>query len=534
MKFEVKLPELGESISEATIGKWLKDSGDLVALDEPLCEIESEKATVELPAEKAGRLKILVEEGKTVAIGDVVAEIDTDAQEDKKENSASGGDAGSSAEKEKQAPAGDASQAAEKKSRPQGESFDVTLPELGESISEATIGKWLKTDGEAVEVDEPLCEIESEKATLELPSEKAGVLKILVEEGQTIKVGETIAHIFPGNGQQAASRPQEKRETAPQSGTPGAEQSAKISPVAANILKEAGIPTDRIKGSGPGGKVTKEDARQAVETAKSQKESEPAPEQKAAKTTETEKKQPLPAPHQTKGTRSERRESMSTLRKTISRRLVASKNETAMLTTFNEVDMSAIMEIRNRYKDTFKEKYDLRLGFMSFFVKAITLALREYPVVNAYVDGDDIVYHDYCDISIAVSTPQGLVVPVIRDAEKLTVAEIEKTVGQLAEKARNKKLSIDEMSGGTFSITNGGVFGSLLSTPIINPPQSAILGMHTIKERPVALDGEIVIRPMMYLSLSYDHRIIDGRESVLFLVRVIQLLEDPARLLLEV
>ena len=419
------------------------------------------------------------------------------------------------------------------------EKYELKVPSLGESITEATIGTWLKSDGEMVEIDEPVCEIESEKATLELPAEKSGVLKILVPEGETVKVGDVIGEIWVEAGQSPPARKAKvQEEAAPavtaepprqEARTAETQEAPRISPVAAKILQEKGIPASQVKGTGPGGKITKEDALKAVETPVAipeEKRREPivAPEEKAA---------PDKAPRRG-GERTERRVKMSTLRKTIARRLVESKNTTAMLTTFNEVDMSRIIQLRKQYKDRFQEKYGVKLGFMSFFVRAICIALEEFPVVNASVDGDEIVYHDYCDISIAVSTPQGLVVPVIRDADRLSLAEIEAEVARLAEKARNKKLSIEEMTGGTFSITNGGIFGSLLSTPLINPPQSAILGMHTIKERPIALNGQVVIRPMMYLSLSYDHRIIDGRESVLFLVRVKELLEDPARLLLEI
>ncbi len=427
---------------------------------------------------------------------------------------------------------------AKKTSPPQ--KYELKIPTLGESITEATIGTWLKSDGDYVEIDEPVCEIESEKATLELPAEKSGVLKILVPEGETVKVGDVIAEILVEEGQTPSAKPAPVEEAAVSSETEvprteaastEAAETPRISPVAAKILEEKGISPSQVKGTGPGGKITKEDALKAQTTA-----SAVAEEKSAVSVEAPEKKEPTvpasPAPR--RGERVERREKMSTLRKTIARRLVESKNTTAMLTTFNEVDMTAIIRLRKQYKELFQQKYGVKLGFMSFFVRAVCIALEEFPVVNAFVDGDEIVYHDYCDISIAVSTPHGLVVPVIRNADQLSLAEIEAQVAQLAEKARTKKLSIEEMTGGTFSITNGGVFGSLLSTPIINPPQSAILGMHTIKERPVAVDGQVVIRPMMYLSLSYDHRIIDGRESVLFLVRVKELLEDPTRLVLEV
>ncbi|NOX37040.1 MAG: 2-oxoglutarate dehydrogenase complex dihydrolipoyllysine-residue succinyltransferase [Calditrichaeota bacterium] len=410
----------------------------------------------------------------------------------------------------------------------------IKVPEVGESITEVTIGQWLKPDGAYVERDEPVCEIESEKATFEVPAEESGVLKILVKEGETVRVGDVIGEIDTAGkaegaeaGVAEAEAPVETRsEPAPEASRQ--ETVVKVSPVAARILAEAGISPADVKGTGAGGRITKEDALRAV-----------AEKEKASRQVDTgTKTAPKEAPPTVTdiGTDQRRtsRERMSTLRQTISRRLVAAKNETAMLTTFNEVDMSEILRLRKAYRETFQEKFGIRLGFMSFFVKACTIALKEFPAVNAQIDGTDIVYHDYCDIGIAVSTDRGLVVPVIRNAERLSLAEIEKEVARLAEKARQNKLTIEEMSGGTFTITNGGVFGSLLSTPLLNYPQSAILGMHKIQERPVVIDGEIGIRPMMYVALSYDHRIIDGRESVRFLVRVKELLEDPTRMLLNV
>lgn len=405
--------------------------------------------------------------------------------------------------------------------------IEVKVPTIGESINEVTVGQWLKEDGTIVETDEVICEVESEKATVEIVAEDGGVLKILVGEGNTAEVGAVIAEIQK-DGKAKATKDIEtpKRETEEFQETEiNKESSQKISPVAANILKEAGIAIDQITGSGLSGKVTKSDAIKIVENSKKSPESE-----KEKSLIESEKTQTKI--NKLEGGRDTRRERMSTLRKTISRRMLEAKQGTAMLTTINEIDMSGIIEDRKKYKEMFKEKYDVNLGFMSFFTKAATLVLNEFPVVNAMIDGDDIVYNDFCDISMAVSTPKGLVVPVIRNAESLSLAQIEGIVAELAVKARDNKLTIEEMTGGTFSITNGGVFGSLISTPLINTPQSAILGMHTIQERPVARDGEVVIRPMMYVSLSYDHRIIDGRESVSFLVRLKEILEDPIRLLL--
>ena len=394
--------------------------------------------------------------------------------------------------------------------------LEIKVPTVGESISEVTIARWNKKTGDYVQMDELLCELESDKATFELNAEKAGVLTTVGAEGDTIKVGDVICKIDTD-----AKAPEGKVE-APKAEVPNTKVETKTSqpeannqkqeatkpypsPAAAKILAEKGMESKDVKGTGIGGRITKADALNAQ-----------------LKTTSNETK-----------SRNERKEKMTSLRKTVSKRLVAVKNETAMLTTFNEVDMKPIMDLRNQYKNQFKETHGVNLGFMSFFTKAVTVALKQFPAVNAYIDGDEIIYHDYCDISIAVSAPKGLVVPVIRNAESLTLAGIESEVARLAGKARDNKLSIEEMTGGTFTITNGGVFGSMMSTPIINAPQSAILGMHNIIERPVVKDGQIVARPMMYLALSYDHRIIDGRESVGFLVKVKQCLENPILLLTE-
>lgn len=406
-------------------------------------------------------------------------------------------------------------------------SLEIKVPAVGESISEVTLSRWIKKDGDAVEMDEVIAELESDKATFELTAEKAGVLKTKVAEGDTIAIGTAVASIEEGSGAPAAksgapAAEAPKADAAPAAAaSPAADKSyasGTPSPAAGKILAEKGVDAAAVAGSGPGGRITKDDA---------QKASAPKAESTPPKAESTAPKAAAPAG-------GERREKMSSLRKTVARRLVAVKNETAMLTTFNEVDMQPIMELRAKYKDKFKDKFGVGLGFMSFFTKAVCEALKEFPAVGARIDGEEIVYHDYADISIAVSAPKGLVVPVIRGADKLTLAEIEKEVINLATRARENKLSLEEMTGGTFTITNGGVFGSMMSTPIINAPQSAILGMHNIVERPVALNGQVVIRPIMYVAMSYDHRIIDGRESVGFLVRVKQFLEDPARLLIGV
>lgn len=409
-------------------------------------------------------------------------------------------------------------------------SLVIKVPPVGESISEVTLSQWIKKDGDYVEMDEVIAELESDKATFELTAEKAGTLKTIANEGDTLEIGAPVCSIEEG-GAKADSKPAAeaapaKEEAATSSAKTESDKAASYasgtpSPAAAKILAEKGADPASVTGTGVGGRLTKDDAQKAEAGKKADApaaKSAPAPSVKAV----------VP------GSRNERREKMSSLRKTVAKRLVTVKNETAMLTTFNEVDMQPIMDIRAKYKDKFKEKHGVGLGFMSFFTKAVCEALKDFPAVNARIEGEEVVYNDFADISIAVSAPKGLVVPVIRNAESMSLAQIEATVVELAGKARDSKLTIEEMTGGTFTITNGGVFGSMMSTPIINAPQSAILGMHNIVERPIALNGQVVIRPIMYVALSYDHRIIDGRESVGFLVRVKQLLEDPARLLLGV
>lgn len=402
-------------------------------------------------------------------------------------------------------------------------SLVIKVPPVGESISEVTLSQWIKKNGDYVEMDEVIAELESDKATFELTAEKAGTLKTIANEGDTLQIGAPVCSIEEGGKQadtkQSAPKAESKEAVVKsEEGKASTYAAGAPSPAAAKILAEKGVDPAELKGSGVGGRLTKEDALKAEAG-------------KKADATEATK---APASVSTPGSRVERREKMSSLRKTVAKRLVSVKNETAMLTTFNEVDMQPIMDIRAKYKDKFKEKHGVGLGFMSFFTKAVCEALKDFPSVNARIEGEEIVFNDFADISIAVSAPKGLVVPVIRNAEAMTLADIEASVVALAVKARDSKLTLEEMTGGTFTITNGGVFGSMMSTPIINAPQSAILGMHNIVERPVAVNGQVVIRPIMYVALSYDHRIIDGRESVGFLVRVKQLLEDPTRLLLGV
>lgn len=522
---DIKVPPIGESISEATIAKWLKKDGEYVERDEVICELESEKASFELNAEEAGVLKIQAKEGDTVKIGEAIAQIDENAQapSSKKDEAAPSVKETSIVTPAPATPATPVPAVANTNSVTPSDKgiIEMKVPTVGESINEVTLLSWKKNSGEYVERDEVICELESEKATFELNAEEAGSLQQVGKEGDTLKIGDVVAKIdtsVAAPAGKAALSNGAKREVLSESEIreritvekpepkQAAEVTAKATPVAAAMMAEKQVSSAQVHGSGAGGKIVKNDVMAALE--------HPG----------TNIEKPL-------FSREERREKMSNLRKTISRRLVEAKNSTAMLTTFNEADMSAIMAIRKQYKDKFKEAHGIGLGFMSFFTKACCFALQEWPAVNAYLDNTDLIYHDYCDISIAVSTPRGLVVPVIRNAESLSMADIEKEVASLANKARDGKLSIEEMTGGTFTITNGGVFGSLMSTPILNLPQSAILGMHKIEERPKVMNGQIVVRPMMYLALSYNHQVIDGKESVSFLVRVKELLENPEQLL---
>lgn len=411
--------------------------------------------------------------------------------------------------------------------------IEIKVPTVGESVTEVTLSSWLVEDGDYVKLDQPLAEFESDKATFEMPSEVAGVITRVAKEGDDIKIGGVVAYIDTD-----AAAPEKKEGVKIEVETPvhkieEKKEEVKVeektesyatgtpSPSAKKILDEKGIDTKDIQGTGVDGRITKEDAL------KVEKQVVQKPETKES----NDGKVPFPSPQKGNFSRNESVEKMTRMRKTISRRLVAVKNETAMLTTFNEIDMTRIHQIRDQYKKPFEEKNGVGLGFMSFFTKACAIALQKFPAINAYIDDENIIYHDFVDISIAVSTPKGLVVPVIRNAESLSFAEIEKDVKRLALLGRDGNLTLEDMEGGTFTITNGGVFGSLMSTPIINQPQSAILGMHKIQDRPMAINGKVEIRPMMYLALSYDHRIVDGKESVGFLVMVKDLLENPEKML---
>lgn len=513
MSIEIKVPDVAESITEVTIAEWLKKDGEYIEADEPVVELETDKASQELFAEAAGTLKVLVQEGETVEVGAVIARI---------ESNGAAPVASPETESSQEEVASTTSEA-----KATGEVIEMKVTPFAESINEVTIGAWLKEDGDFVELDEGLCEIETDKATQELPAEASGILRIVAKEGETLKIGDLICKIevaeAPAAKAEVKNDSPKTASAAASSGNTSNQQTYATghpSPAASKILAEKGIDPSQVKGTGVDGRITKEDAEKAQAAAKT-------PAKSAEKTTTNE----APATAKVTGERSQTRKRMSALRRTISRRLVSVKNETAMLTTFNEVDMKPVMDMRKKYKDAFKEKHNVGLGFMSFFTKACAEALMTFRDVNAMIDGNEIVYNDFVDISVAVSAPKGLVVPVLRNVEQMNFADIERGILDLALKARDNQLTIEEMTGGTFTISNGGIFGSMMSTPIINAPQSAILGMHNIVQRPVVIDGEIVIRPMMYLALSYDHRIIDGREAVGFLVKVKEYIEEPERLL---
>ena len=533
---DIKVPAVGESISEVTLLKWVKQNGDYVNRDEVIAELESEKATFEVNAEQAGILKTVAAEGDTLTIGAVLANIDENGVSvDKPKSRADAALQSEAVTVPASQPALQTKEPAPAMPQPVAAgkgNIEIKVPAVGESISEVTLLKWVKKDGDFVKRDEVIAELESEKATFELNAEEGGELKTSATEGDVLKIGDVVAVIntdvaspvaektaeqsLKKTEQQAAKAepsiavqaPAQQQKTVGEAPVAKVSNDVKATPLASAMIADKGVNPSSITPSGANGKILRHDVLEAL--------------QNPGKTAFN---------GQALNSRNERKEKMSSLRKTISRRLVESKNTTAMLTTFNEVDMTRIMDIRKTYKEKFKELHGVNLGFMSFFAKACAIALNEWPAVNAYIDSESIVYHDYADISIAVSTPRGLTVPVMRNVESLSMADIEKKVIELAGKARDGKLTMDELTGGTFTITNGGVFGSLMSTPIINLPQSAILGMHKIQERPMAINGQVVIKPMMYVALSYDHRIVDGRESVSFLVRAKELLENPELLL---
>jgi 2-oxoglutarate dehydrogenase E2 component (dihydrolipoamide succinyltransferase) len=500
MTTEVRVPTLGESVSEATVATWFKKPGDAIAVDEMLCELETDTVTVEVPSPVAGTLgDIIAAEGETVGVDALLATI-------------SEGDAGSAP-----APAAKAAAPAAAAAEPAsgGDSVDVMVPTLGESVTEATVSTWFKAVGDTVAQDEMLCELETDKVSVEVPSPAAGVLaEISAPEGTTVDAAAKLAVISSSAGAASAAP---KAAPAPAS-APG--KDVEDAPAAKKAMAEAGISRDAVTATGRDGRVMKDDVARAVAAASAA----PAPAPAAVAP-----RAPVAANDEAR----EERVKMTRLRQTIARRLKESQNTAAMLTTYNEVDMGAVMDLRNEYKDLFLKKHGVKLGFMSFFTKACCHALREVPEVNAEIDGTDIVYKNFVHMGVAAGTPTGLVVPVIRDADSMSFAAIEKAIAEKGARARDGKLSMAEMQGGTFTLSNGGVYGSLMSSPILNPPQSGILGMHKIQDRPMAIGGQVVIRPMMYLALSYDHRIVDGKGAVTFLVRVKEALEDPRRLLMD-
>jgi len=575
MATDIVVPALGESVTEATVAQWLKQPGDAVAVDEPVVELETDKVTLEVNASVAGVLsEVVAAAGANVGVGALLGRIGEGAAAPKPKAEAKPRDTAAPNEdtksRERAAAAAEAPKAEAKSAAgSNGETLDITVPVLGESVTEATVAKWLKQPGDAVGADEPLVELETDKVTLEVNAPTAGTLKsIAAAEGATVAVGALLGVFAAGAGAAAAAAPAGKTEV------PAKVQAAAAAPVETAAAEPAAAPAaggartlDPAAAPRTGGKITKADLMAFLESSAvgdlgpavrklvEENRLDPAVIPASGKDGRLTKEdvlnflegnaKPLAAPASAKaGTpapaaapaavsgQREERVRMTKLRQTIARRLKEAQNTAAMLTTFNECDMSAVMALRAQYKDAFEKKHGVKLGFSSFFTKAVVGALQEMPAVNGRIDGDEIVYHHYYDIGMAVSTPNGLMVPVMRDCDKKSFAEIETALGELAAKGRDGKISLGEMTGGTFTITNGGVFGSMLSTPILNMPQSAILGLHKIQERPVAVKGQVEIRPMMYLALSYDHRIIDGREAVTFLVRVKEAIEDPQRLLI--
>ena len=501
MTIEIKVPVLPESVADATIATWHVKAGDSVKRDQNLVDIETDKVVLEVVAPADGVIgEIIDEEGATVLGEQVIAKLEE------------GGAAPAKSESKADAePAKAEAPAAEEAS---GETVDIKVPVLPESVADATIATWHVAPGEKVSRDQNLVDIETDKVVLEVVAPADGsIAEVLAEEGTTVTAEEVIAKFTEGAGSSAPAAAASEESSSDDG------DSDALSPSVRRLLAEKGVDPAKVKGSGKNGRITKEDVEQYLKSDNKPAAASPASEE---------------APAAPAGERSEKRVPMTRLRKTIANRLLEAKNSTAMLTTFNEVNMKPIMDLRKQYQEGFEKRHGIRLGFMSFYVKAVTEALKRFPEVNASLDGDDIVYHNYFDISIAVSTPRGLVTPVLKDSDTLGMAGIEKGIKELAIKGRDGKLSMAELQGGNFTITNGGVFGSLMSTPIINPPQSAILGMHKIQDRPMAVNGKVEILPMMYLALSYDHRIIDGKESVGFLVTVKEMLEDPTRLLLDV
>jgi len=503
---DIVVPTLGESVTEATVGQWLKSAGDAVKKDEVLVELETDKVSVEVSAAEDGVLsEIVTKAGETVEIGALLGRLNSNGP-------AAAAKAAPAKEPAKEKPA-------EPKAAASGGALtDVTVPAMGESVAEGTIANFTKKIGDSVKKDETIAEIETDKVALEVPATADGVIaEWLVKEGDSVTPGAVIACI--GAAGAAASKPAaapEKAEAPKAEAKPAATGDRPVAPSVRRISAEAGVSPSDIPGTGRDGRATKADALAYVNQPKA-----PAMADSEAR------------PPRETGPREERVR-MTRLRQTIARRLKEAQDTAAMLTTFNDVDMSSVMDLRKKHQDAFVARHGIKLGFMSFFVKACVNALKDVPAVNAEIDGQDIIYKNYYDVGVAVGTDKGLVVPVVRGADDMSLADIEKEIANLGRKARDGALTIGDMQGGTFTISNGGIYGSLMSTPILNPPQSGVLGMHRIEERPIVRGGQIVIKPMMYLALSYDHRIVDGKEAVTFLVRVKEALEDPERMLLEV
>ncbi|WP_416140078.1 2-oxoglutarate dehydrogenase complex dihydrolipoyllysine-residue succinyltransferase [Halomonas sp. HK25] len=516
MATEIKAPTFPESVAEGSVAAWHKKAGDSVERDELIVEIETDKVVLEVLAPEAGVLaEVLAEEGETVESEQVLGRIG----EGKAESGGKAKKADATADKQSDAKA-------DKPAAGGGKQHEVKAPTFPESIQEGTVASWNKQVGDAVKRDEVLAEIETDKVVLEVVAPADGALtEIRAEEGSQVESEAVLALFTEGAGGSADTSADETPAASADDGAGDEKVGDKIlAPAARKMLAEHDLDVSAIQGTGKGGRILKEDVQKAVKDGTAKKTAKPAagaPKVAAA----------APA---VEGERPEKRVPMSRLRQTIAKRLVQAQQTAAMLTTYNEVDMSAVMALRAQYKDTFAKTHDVKLGFMGFFVKAASEALKRFPDVNASIDGTDIVYHGYQDIGVAVSTDRGLVVPVLRDTDSMKIADVEKGIVDFGKRARDGKLGIDEMQGGTFTITNGGTFGSLMSTPIINPPQTAILGMHKIQERPMAVNGKVEIRPMMYLAVSYDHRMIDGKDAVQFLVTIKALLEDPSRLLLDI
>ncbi|AVI62738.1 2-oxoglutarate dehydrogenase complex dihydrolipoyllysine-residue succinyltransferase [Halomonas sp. GFAJ-1] len=523
MAIDIKAPTFPESVAEGTVAAWHKKPGDSVERDELIVEIETDKVVLEVVAPEAGTLTdVMAEEGETVESEQVLGKIGEASASSSKEDKSSGDSAKTSEEKSEE-------KTAEKKANGGnggGKKHDVKAPSFPESIQEGTVATWHKKVGEAVKRDEVLADIETDKVVLEVVAPADGALaEIKAEEGSQVESEAVLAIFAEGAGGEASTAADKTPEASADDGAGDEKVGDKIlAPAARKMVAEHDLDVAKIEGTGKGGRILKEDVQKAVNDGTAKKAAKSAAPAKAATATASV----------TEGERVEKRVPMSRLRQTIAKRLVQAQQTAAMLTTYNEVDMTEIMALRAQYKDTFLKAHDIKLGFMGFFVKAASEALKRFPDVNASIDGTDIVYHGYQDIGVAVSTDRGLVVPVLRDTDSMKIADVERTIMDFGKRGRDGKLGMDDMIGGTFTITNGGTFGSLMSTPIINPPQTAILGMHKIQDRPMAVNGKVEIRPMMYLALSYDHRMIDGKDAVRFLVTIKELLEDPARLLLDV